>query len=191
MSHILNSAAFVTLLGCNVAAAQTTGAPVIGQRVRVAYRCSLAQGRIIECRDSHSLRHDTGRLQGLARDTLRLSRGPGEADLAIPTNSVVDLWAADGRRGNFGTGALIGLVVGPLAGALIGSTQEWCLFGGCSSELPTQLGLLIGVPAGFLLGGCIGAGIQSDRWRPVQLPALGLGVHQERRAIGLRVSVAF
>jgi len=176
------------LFASKIAAAQTPGTLVEGQRVRVAFRCKLAGDQVIECRERRSPRIVTGHLQAVAGDTLRIRAQSSGAELAIPTASVAQGWVVEGRKGNFWAGAGIGLLAGALIGGVIGSTQELCIFE-CSPA--TLFGVIIGAPAGALLGGAVGSQIQSDRWRPLSVNRLGLGVQPRLGAIGLRVSVAF
>jgi len=176
------------LFASKIAAAQTPGTLVEGQRVRVAFRCKLAGDQVIECRERRSPRIVTGHLQAVAGDTLRIRAQSSGAELAIPTASVAQVWVVEGRKGNFWAGAGIGLLAGALIGGVIGSIQELCIFE-CSPA--TLFGVIIGAPAGALLGGAVGSQIQSDRWRPLSVNRLGLGVQPRLGAIGLRVSVAF
>ena len=176
------------LFASKMAAAQTPGTLVEGQRIRVAFRCKLTRDQVIECRERRSPRIVTGHVEAVAGDTLRIRAQSSGAELAIPTTSVDQVWVVEGRKGNFWGGAGIGLLAGALIGGVIGSTQEFCIFD-CSPA--TFFGVIIGAPAGALLGGVVGSQIHSDRWRPRSVNRLSMSVQPRLRAIGLKVSVAF
>jgi hypothetical protein len=176
------------LFASKIAAAQTPGTLVEGQRVRVAFRCKLAGDQVIECRERRSPRIVTGHLQAVAGDTLRIRAQSSGAELAIPTASVAQVWEVEGSKGNFWAGAGIGLFAGALIGGVIGSTQELCIL---NCVPATGFGGIIGAPAGFLLGGVVGAVIRSDRWRAVPGNDHRVSVAPRLDAIGLNVSVAF
>lgn len=189
MSRFLMSIFLPVLFAPHAGSAQTPAALVEGQRVRVAYRCKVVRVQVIQCRKSRSPRVDTGHVQSLDRDTLRIRGQSSDVDLAIPRASIAQLWVVDGRKGNFWAGAQIGLVAGALIGGVVGATQEFCLIGGCTPA--TFFGVIIGAPVGAVVGGAVGSRIQSDRWRPLPVNGLGMSVQPRPGAIGLRVSVAF
>ena len=182
--------------GTNVAQAQTPGTPVEGQRVRVAHGCEIARDQPIECRERRSLRVETGQFRALDGDTLRMRAQSTDAEVAIPTAYVTQVWVADGSRTHFWAGAGIGALAGTLIGGVIGSTQHpaqeeswgWSLT--CPSPA-TACGVALGLPGGFLLGGVVGALIKSDRWRPVPVSHLRMSLEPQLDALGLKVSVAF
>ncbi len=87
--------------GTNVAQAQTPGTPVEGQRVRVAHGCEIARDQPIECRERRSLRVETGQFRALDGDTLRMRAQSTDAEVAIPTAYVTQVWVADGSRTHF------------------------------------------------------------------------------------------
>lgn len=176
------------LLAPNVATAQTPGALVEGQRVRVAYRCSRAHDQPVECGKNRPPRVTTGQFMALDGDTLRLRSQKTGAELAIPAAHVDRLWVVDGRKSHFWAGVGIGFLGGAVVGAVIGSTQEFCILS-CGSA--AGIGVVVGAPAGALLGGIVGALIRSDRWRRVRVNDLHLSVEPQREGVGLSVSVAF
>ena len=195
MSRFLTIFIYVPLLFTpNVGSSQTPAVLREGQRVRVAYRCKVAHDHVIECRENRSPRLDTGHLQSLDSDTLRIREAGSDAELAIPTVSIAELWVLEGRKGNFWNGAGIGLVAGALVGGIIGSKQEFCIFD-CSAPSGgsplTLVGVIVGAPAGALLGGIVGSQIRSDRWRQLPVNHLGMTFDPRLGTIGLRVSVAF
>jgi len=180
--------------GTNVAQAQTPGAPVEGQRVRVAHGCDIARDQPIECRERRSLRVETGQFRAFDGDTLRMRAQSTDAEVAIPTAYVTQVWVADGSRTHFWAGAGIGSLAGALIGGVIGSTQHPAEGGWGSLTCPspaTACGVALGAPAGFLLGGVVGALIKSDRWRPVPVSHLRMSLEPQLDALGLKVSVAF
>jgi len=176
--------------GTNVAQAQTPGTPVEGQRVRVVHGCEIARDQPIECRERRSLRVETGQFRALDGDTLRMRAQSTDAEVAIPTAYVTQVWVADGSRTHFWAGAGIGSLAGALIGGVIGSTQQPAEGLTCHSPA-TACGVALGAPAGFLLGGLIGALIKSDRWRPVPVSHLRMSLEPQLDAPGLKVSVAF
>lgn len=188
MSRFLRSIFLPALFSASVAAAQTPGVLVDGQRVRVAYQCKLARPHVVDCRQNRSPRVDTGQLRTLEGDTLRMHAQSSGGELAIPTASITHLWVMDGRKGNFWAGAGIGLLGGALIGGVIGATREFCVLD-CSPA--TGLGVIFGAPAGLVLGGIVGAMIRSDRWRAVPVNQYRVSVEPRQDAMGLRVSMAF
>lgn len=181
------------LFAQNVATAQTPGTLVEGQRVRVAHRCRVTRDQLIACNERWSPRMTTGQLRTLDGDTLRISTQSTDAELVVPSAYVDRMWVVDGRRSRFWTGAGIGLLAGAVIGGAIGSTQELCIpFCDLDSPDPaTGLGVIIGAPAGFLIGGVVGAVIRSDRWRAVSVNDHRISVEPRPDALGLRLSVAF
>ena len=164
----------------SVGASQVAVTRLDGRRVRVLHWCVTADGRREPCTDQ-------GHVHSLSPQTLRLQTPAGD-ELVIPRMSIEGLWVADGRRGHFWAGAAIGLLAGGLLGAVIGSTQEFCVWG-CSPA--TALGVLIGVPAGFVLGGVTGIMIRSDRWRGVPVGRPSASIDPRAEAVGIGLSVAF
>lgn len=188
MSHLLSSVLVATCLTPTIGTTQAPMTPREGQRVRVAHRCESLPGNVLECRRCHSLQIATGYLQALDGDTVRLLVQSRTTELAIPTASVDRVWVVDGRKGNFWSGAGIGLLGGALIGGLIGSTQEVCILD-CSPA--TAFGVIIGAPAGFLLGGVIGAQVRSDRWREIPVDRARVTLAPRLDRLGLSLSVAF
>jgi len=191
MSRFLTSIFLIVLCMPSSGLAQTP-VPEWGQRVRVAYRCKLARGQVTECRENRSPRRSTGFVQSVDTDTLRMRAESSDAELAIPRSSIAHLWAVEGRKGNFWTGAGIGLLAGGLIGGAIGSTEEFCImsWGDCG-QAATGIGVLIGAPAGFLLGGVVGLLIKSDRWEEVPHDGLRVGVVPHHDGLGIGASLSF
>lgn len=191
MSRFLTLIFLIVLCTPSPGPAQT---PVLawGQRVRVAYRCKLARDQVTECRESRSPRRNTGYVQSVDADTLRMRAEESDAELAIPSSSIAQLWVVEGRKGNFWTGFGIGLLAGGVIGGAIGSTEEFCImsWGDCG-QAATGIGVVIGAPAGALLGGVVGLLIRSDRWEEVPLDGLRVGVVPQHDGLGIGVSVSF
>jgi hypothetical protein len=53
------------------------------------------------------------------------------------------------------------------------------------------LGVVLGAPAGFLLGGILGAVIRSDRWRAVPIKDHRISVAPRLDAVGFTVALTF
>ncbi len=121
-----------------------------------------------------------------------MSRQSTDAEVAIPTAYVTQVWVADGSRTHFWAGAGIGSLAGALIGGVIGWGQHSADGGwGWSLTCNTACGVALGAADGFLLGGVVGALIKSDRWRPVPVSHLRLSLEPQLDALGLKVSVAF
>ena len=188
MSRVTCWLFLAVVLATNAGTAQAPAPPVVGERVRVAYRCHVVPDRAPGCRERDPARMATGRLEGLDGNSLRIRAEPHQEELVIPTASLAELWVVQGTRGHARTGAGLGLMGGALLGGIIGSTQEFCTFS-CSPA--TAIGILVGAPAGLLLGAVVGAALRSDRWRSVSIKDRRIQVEPRLGGIGLRVSVSF
>ena len=187
MLRLFSSVLLATSLVPTMGMAQGSMTPLEGQQIRVAHRCKNLPDNVFECRRRHSPRVESGYLQALDRDTIRLLVRSRSTELAIPTGSIDQVWVVDGMKGNFWSGAGFGLLGGALIGGLLGSTQEFCVLD-CSQATP--LGVILGAPVGFLLGGIIGAQVHSDRWREIRVgPRVSVAPRLDR--LGLSLSVAF
>jgi len=188
MLHARTWIVVVLLLAPAQAAAQAPQSPSIGQPVRVSHRCRVTQGTVTECHANRFPRVDTGQIQTIEGDTLRILPQGRVTAFAIPVAAIDGLWVVDGKRGNFVAGAGIGLLAGALLGAVIGSTQEFCIFD-CSPA--TGIGFILGAPVGLVIGGAVGASTRSDRWHGVRLEDLRVSVALRREALGFRASIGF
>ena len=143
-----------------------------------------------------NIREFEGRLRRLHNDTVVVRPEYGGAPpVVIPLASLTRLEVRR-VRGNFWAGAGIGMLAGGLIGGVIGSTQEvsFCFLPypeQCPTTPGTGLGVMIGAAGGFVLGGVVGAGIRSDRWRALPLNDLRMTLGPRRDAIRLTVSAAF
>src|SRR2546422_10848935 len=120
------------------------------------------------------------------RDSLRVQPRPDAPPVAFSRADVVGAEASLGTHGHAGTGALVGLVAGGVAGAALGS--------GCSDEFlcpgPGGGALLLG-GTGLLFGALVGVFVRSERWEPVHPEVLGIAVLKTRRGLGVGVSIGF
>jgi hypothetical protein len=119
--------------------------------------------------------------------------------LTVPLDSVTKLDVVRGQKSRAGAGALIGLFVGGVAGAFIGSASEKdCaqgLFSGlCSgfSGMATAGGATAGILGGLVAWALIGRLIKTDRWQEVPLDRLRVSLGPQRDGrFGLGGSVRF
>jgi hypothetical protein len=105
-----------------------------------------------------------GRVAGLTRDSLLLSRGGG-ARLQIETRQLRSLSVSAGHnRWTWAlAGAGVGLLVGGVAGGTAGGHGDTSGFGGLAGFIA---GVLVGTP----VGAGVGAAVAPERWTPVPLP---------------------
>ena len=188
MSRLFVMAVVLALAPPGHAVTQSRSLPLPGQRARIAYRCALLQNRVTECRENRPHRMDTGQVHSVDSDTLRLQLARDDIQLAIPTESIVQVWVADGRKRNLWKGVKFGVLGGALLGGIVGATREICIET-CGSAAP--LGLLLGVPLGALVGGIIGSQSESDRWRALPGHSVKVGAAARAGGIVLAVSIAF
>ncbi len=137
-------------------------------------------------------------------DTLKVRLESNAIPLAIPLGSVTRLDVSSGKKRNAGKGALIGLFVGGVAGAVVwaaygerelvsrrsdeeflffSSTSDWfsCTIGGCAAFLGG-----VGLVVGNVLGGII----KTEKWKPVSLERMAIGITPQRHS-GLALSASF
>ena len=188
MSRVLATAFVLALASPGHALTQSRSLPSQGQRARIVYQCTLVQHRVTECRENRPHRMDTGQVQSVDPDTLRLQLARDDIQLAIPTESIVQVWVADGRKRNLWKGVKFGVLGGALLGGIVGATQEIC-FDTCVSAAP--VGFLLGVPVGAVVGGIIGSQSESDRWRALPGHSVKVGAAARAGGIVLAVSIAF
>jgi hypothetical protein len=115
-----------------------------------------------------------------------------DSTMYCPLRSVTQLEVHAGRRSKWGTGAVVGGVVGGAGGALaLGLFCQGYAAPGhdCSSDMKS--GFLGGALGGALLGMGIGAAITTDRWEEVPLDRLRVSVVPQRGGVALGISVAF
>jgi len=148
----------------------------------------------LDCREGHPPWTYTGQLEALHRDSLHIRAQADSAVLVVPRASIAHLYVVDGTRTHFWKGAGIGLLGGALIGGLIGSTTEFCLDSCTTAEAQKgaiAVGVIFGAPAGFLLGGVIGALTRSERWRLVSINDHRISVAPRLSPRGFTVNVGF
>jgi hypothetical protein len=175
MRHAL---VFVTLATVGIAgraaAQQDTVALVRGERIRIHQQGKQALVGTLAAADSTGLTIITGPL-----DTVPVAR-------AGVTR--IDRWA--GTQSKTGEGALVGLGVGMVAGAIVGgiacSNDSYSLdTGGCIAASAGILGLV-----GAAAGAFIWHGWHTDRWEPAVWPVVTIqpaGVTVKGVALGMRL----
>jgi hypothetical protein len=112
----------------------------------------------------------TGRALALHEDTLDLDTGDGTTSVAA--GSVQRLEVRQGSHGHAGVGAIVGLVIGGIAGAaLIASAGD-----GGDYAFPPEVAIApVLVIGGLLLGTIVGAAARGDNWVEVPTTALAEG----------------
>lgn len=200
MSHPMYCALLALFLMPRLAVAQTVPTLKVGQRIRIAYRCGVARGRVIECPNgdvgqiqtgrSRPLVIQTGRLQALDADTIRMRTEKPDAVLAIPRASIDRVWVHDGTKHHGWTGAGIGLLAGAVMGGIAGAGLEVDIGWGNPSPA-TGLGVVAGAVGGFVIGGIVGSLVPSDRWLAVPPAGLHMTLEPGPRSIELGASVRF
>ncbi len=156
----------LAMLTCDAAMAQALP-PTYGETVRLVVR-------------DRALRHNVtvvGTFDGMGRDSLYLT------DHAYPRSLVQRVEVARKSRSYGVTGGIIGLAVGGLAGALIGSAEDFE-----NTPAPDEMSAtlhkgLFGILIGGAVGATIGSLIRSTQWEWVRLDAPG-----DQAASALRVS---
>src|SRR5574341_728313 len=114
MFRLLSAVLLATCLTPTIGAGQAPNTALEGERIRVAHRCKSLPDYELDCGRRHSSRVESGYLLALGGDTVRLLVQARTAEIAIPVSSVDRMWAVDGRKGNFWSGAGFGLLGGAL-----------------------------------------------------------------------------
>jgi hypothetical protein len=118
--------------------------------------------------------------------------------IVLPLDAVTKLEVSQGQKSNTVVGALVGLLIGGIAGAAIAkATHEECEGGwGCFGDLGPRFvagaGFVIGGLGGGGVGALIGRSIKTDRWEEVPLDRVrvSFGLQREGR-FGFGASVRF
>ena len=147
-----------------------------GQRVRVTA-------------PSAGLHEDVATVVAISTDTLVLERLWAGQPLrsAVPLGSVQALESVQSTHDNAGTGAVFGGFLGFVAGALADAACQRA--GGFPQICPFKL---VGMVLGAGLGASVGGGRITERWEPVPLDRIrvGLTAHAAGR-LGLSVGFSF
>ena len=191
MSRAFTGFVLASLLVPTVGVAQTSWPIVEGDKIRVNYRCQLADGQVVDpCPNGKPLQTASGRLREIIGDSLHIVTGPGMV-VVIPRTNITRMSVVTGQRGQFWEGALIGLAVGAGIGALAGLGSA----GGYNSEEHGTLfpagGVAVGAPVGFLVGGLLGARSQTDKWGDAGAQGLRVSVVPDSRGVLVGMYLAF
>ncbi len=137
------------------------------------------------------LEHRVGTFVTWEADTL-VVQSNGDT-LSVPVTLVTRLDVSRGRKMNTGKGAVIGLLVGGVVGAVIGyANYEEGGFGDLGPGVNVAAGGVIGGLGGLVTGAFIGLAIQTDRWREVPLDQLRVSFGPQRDGrFGFGASVRF
>ncbi len=113
--------------------------------------------------------------------------------LALPLDSVTKLEVSQGQKRNTSEGALMGLLVGGVAGAVVAvaiyEECEPCFID--PATFPVAVAMA-GVLGGVVTGAIIGSLIETDRWQEVQLHRLRVSLGPQRDGrFGFGASVRF
>ena len=102
--------------------------------------------------------------------------------LSVPASLVTRLDVSRGRKANTGKGAGIGVLLGVVAGALIGyaSYESESFFIELDPEAYAVWGAVFGGLVGGGVGALIGASIRTDRWQEVPLDRLRVNLGPQR-----------
>jgi len=102
-----------------------------------------------------------GRLEAFDGNGIVLSQDQKKKRYVIPWSVLRKLEIKHERKSKAGPGAMIGLLAGGTAGAIIGSQVEFCIFT-CSPA--TGFGLIFGSAGGLIVGVTVGAALGADNW---------------------------
>ncbi len=118
--------------------------------------------------------------------------------LSVPVDLVTRLDVVRGQKSNTIEGAIIGLLVGGVAGAaMVYASDQECEsprgeFFSCTVDISPLGGALSVGLTGGVVGALIGLEIQTDRWQEVQLHRLRVNLAPQRDGrFGLGASVRF
>ena len=167
-----------------------------GERMRVT-RLPICPPSYTNC--ASSARQSVGTFWAWETDSLILESNGNAVALAL--DSVTKLEVSQGQKSNTAGGAIIGLLVGSVAGAAIGYVSyEKCVpqgglfscFGDFGPGFDAKVGALAGGLGGIVLGALIGTSIKTDRWEEVQSDQLRLQIAPQRDGrFGFGLSVRF
>ncbi len=181
MRHATILIAILTFVPLASATAQVSLRP--GDRVRVT-------GHF--CHPFHTCQHSVSTFLAWKADSLVIQSN-GDT-LTVPVTLLTRLDVSRGRKTNTGEGAVTGLLVGGVAGAVIGLASYECepCFVDLGPGVYAAAGAVIGGLGGLVVGALIGLEIETDRWQEVQLHRVRVSVGPQRDGrFGLGASVRF
>jgi len=118
----------------------------------------------------------TGMLTMVAGDSLRIERDAAAGPITFASSDVTSLEQYAGSRGHAGTGALVGMTLGAVAGVagMVAFCQNFALLSqpDCSRSDAIEsgaLGGITGAAVGSLLGALVGVAVRTDKWEPVNV----------------------
>jgi hypothetical protein len=130
----------------------------------------LAPGARVRVRIAPSGRHHTGTLLSLRNDTLTLDRAGRDGAIALPLTDVTQLERSLGPGRCRTRGARLECaVLGTLTGAVVGGAILYQLTT-CTECDSSGIGVLLGVPAGAVLGLLVGLYVGGERWERLPVP---------------------
>lgn len=159
-----------------MAMSATAQPPRLGDRIRIHFNPPV---------DGRPIRLE-GHFGRLTKDSVWYSARRAESPVPVSLAAVNFIEVAAGRRRHTGTGALIGMAVGGVAGLAIGVACGHCADGGDSfididPAGVTVLLTTLGAVSGIIPGALVGHFVRSPRWRSGWAPlpsghrSLGIG----------------
>jgi hypothetical protein len=149
---------------------------------------------------SDGIRHLVGTLSGYDGENAAIKADKEQKSMWVSLTSVTRIQQGYGREPNIVEGVIVGLLVGGIGGAVVGSAtyeecvpEGWfdCMFTLDSEGQAAALGGLVGVLLGAGLGAITGAFIKTERWEEVPLDRLRVSFAPKRDgrfALGMTVS---
>jgi hypothetical protein len=115
-------------------------------------------------------------LTTVAGDSLRIERDAAAGPITFAASDVTSLEQYAGSRGHAGTGALVGMTLGAVAGVagMVAFCQNFALLSqpDCSRSDAIEsgaLGGITGAAVGSLLGALVGVAVRTDKWEAVNV----------------------
>ena len=167
--------AIASLAVSPIAAAQGSPDELVGRRIRIQQlHGATVQGALVAVTDT------TVTLRTSETDTVSIARG-----------GIARVEVYEGMKSGTGKGALTGLLIGGLGGALIGvaasGSDDGEFFDFGAGEWAAGIGITFGA-LGAGIGALIGSGSHTEKWSPAALPSGADGAadrhHPARRCPG-------
>jgi hypothetical protein len=176
-------AVLALLLSSPLVAAGQSPPVAVGARIRVTAPASALEKRVMTVTDVRG-------------DSIVVDVGGSSHTLWL--SDLTKLEVSSGTRTNAARGAGFGLLMGVVAGAVIGlATYQECVpegFMDCFMEGPgfsAVGGALVGGAAGAVIGGVVGSRQRSDRWSSVALPVRAVVAPTRSGGVSVILSRAF